>query len=171
MTTLPAPDPSLRFAINRQIAAPRPAIWAAWTDPAWIVRWWLPGNDAIRVIAQDVRPGGLLLYAMDLPRFGTMHARMAYREVEPGVRIVAENGFADAAGAPMRPPFDPNWPIQNLLTLTLSETPGGTLVEMVEIPLAASEREREVFTAGMPLIEAGWGASFDRLAQLLAGSA
>ena len=37
-------DPELDLTLERIIRAPRAAVWDAWTDPASLASWWLPGE-------------------------------------------------------------------------------------------------------------------------------
>lgn len=57
MTTVPA-HPDLDLTVARVIAAPRAAVWKAWTDPASFEQWWVPAPALCRVREMDLRPGG-----------------------------------------------------------------------------------------------------------------
>ena len=54
-------NPDLDLTVQRVIRAPRAAVWAAWTDPARLERWWIPAPARCRVDRLDVRPGGALV--------------------------------------------------------------------------------------------------------------
>jgi uncharacterized protein YndB with AHSA1/START domain len=50
--------PEFDLTISRVIKAPRSAIWAAWTDPASFVQWWVPEPARCKVVEMDLHPGG-----------------------------------------------------------------------------------------------------------------
>ena len=46
------------LVINREIAAPRLAVFTAWTDPERAALWWAPREVTLVSCKMDVRPGG-----------------------------------------------------------------------------------------------------------------
>lgn len=46
------------LVITREIAAPRAAVFSAWTVPQRAALWWAPGNVTLLSCKMDVRPGG-----------------------------------------------------------------------------------------------------------------
>ena len=46
------------LTITRRLAAPREAVFRAWTDPAELVKWWGPDGFTTPVCEVDLRPGG-----------------------------------------------------------------------------------------------------------------
>ena len=74
MTGLP---PQTTVTVSRAIAAPREALWALWTTPAWMRAWWGEGEGGELVdCVTEARPGGALRYAMR-PRKGGAEERVA----------------------------------------------------------------------------------------------
>ena len=55
------------MVITRVFDAPRDMIWAAWTDPNQIVKWWGPHGFTITIDEMDVRPGGVWKSTMHGP--------------------------------------------------------------------------------------------------------
>ena len=86
MTDVP---PQTTVTVSRAIAAPREALWALWTTPAWMRAWWgeSEGGDLVDCVT-EARPGGALLYAMR-PRSGGVEERVAgvFDLVEPPARL------------------------------------------------------------------------------------
>ncbi|HEY2309787.1 MAG TPA: SRPBCC domain-containing protein [Gaiellaceae bacterium] len=70
----------LEIRVEREFDAPRPHVFAVWTDPALIPEWW--GGETV-VEEMDVRPGGKW-------RFDTGHGVVEgeFREVDPPARLV-----------------------------------------------------------------------------------
>ena len=52
-------DPSRDVVISRLFDASRELIWALWTDPAHIAKWWGPRGFSLEIDVMDVRPGGV----------------------------------------------------------------------------------------------------------------
>jgi len=97
-----------------------------------------------------------------------MWGRFVYREIVPPERIVFTNSFSDAAGAAVRAPFSPTWPLEVLNTLTLTEAAGLTTVTMRGAPVNATPEERQTFEGHFPSLQQGFGGTFDQLAAYLA---
>lgn len=72
--TTQATGPSL--TIRRTFKAPRERVFAAFTDPAILVRWLGPDDDiTMSDIAFDARVGGALRFVYNSPRMGEMVAK------------------------------------------------------------------------------------------------
>ncbi len=50
--------------LERRFIAQLADVWALWTEPAEIERWWGPNGFSVRVEALDLRVGGQMRYAM-----------------------------------------------------------------------------------------------------------
>ena len=78
--------PQLRF--TRRFDAPRELLFAVWTDPKHIVRWWGPHDFSVPHAEFDARPGGQLRIdfrgpdGVTFPNFGEV------REMSPPDRLV-----------------------------------------------------------------------------------
>src|SRR5688500_4522912 len=55
------------LVIERVLDAPREQVWAAWTDPEQIKKWWGPKDFTAPSIKSDFREGGTYLWAMQSP--------------------------------------------------------------------------------------------------------
>ena len=76
------------MVLRRRIAAPRALVWAAWTDPAHLPRWWGPDGYSCRTDRIDLRAGGEWLFDMIGPD-GTIYPNHhRYHDVRPEERIV-----------------------------------------------------------------------------------
>lgn len=67
MTILPGAD-DLEIVLRRTFAAPREQVYAAFTDPELLARWWGPEDYSVSVVETDPHPGGryhLVLRAPD----------------------------------------------------------------------------------------------------------
>lgn len=59
-----APLADRTMVLERVIAAPLAAVWAAWSDPAALPAWWGPDGFSCRTKRIDLRPGGEWVFDM-----------------------------------------------------------------------------------------------------------
>ncbi len=75
--------------LKRTFQARRTQVFRAWTEPAALKRWWLPGPGYSVLDAQvDLRAGGLYRVAMRRPSGEVFHLSGTYREVRAPERLV-----------------------------------------------------------------------------------
>lgn len=76
-------DESLNLTTTRSMAAPLAAVWAAWTDPTAIARWWGPAGFGSTVNELDVRDGGrfdVVMHGPDGTDFANVYVFNRVRE-------------------------------------------------------------------------------------------
>lgn len=89
-----SPEPSERGAaslvlrLTRTFAAPREAVFRAFTDAAELVRWWGPEGFDVPELRLDPRPGGAWRTCMRAPDGALAYVGGVYREVRPPERLV-----------------------------------------------------------------------------------
>ena len=83
----PKPTVESTLHVRRILDAPRERVFRAWTDPAWIARWWGP-PDGIQQIEVDLRVGGSYRYSVKPPDGNTWHLVGTYETVEPPEKLV-----------------------------------------------------------------------------------
>jgi uncharacterized protein YndB with AHSA1/START domain len=80
--------PGDSLSITRILRASRERVFAAWTKPEAIARWFMAGEDWKCVPEADVRTGGEYRLQMHDPT-GAVHEQFgSYREISPPVRLV-----------------------------------------------------------------------------------
>lgn len=87
-TVIATDSPTL--SLTRRIAAPPARVFAAWTEPHLIARWWQPKDvtdDGVHAEI-DLRVGGRYRIVMQATDGETLDVGGEYREVEPGRRLV-----------------------------------------------------------------------------------
>jgi uncharacterized protein YndB with AHSA1/START domain len=94
------------MVLQRVIRAPRGRVWAAWTDPETLPRWWGPDGFSCRTKRIDLQAGGEWVFDMIAPDGTVFPNHHLYREIRPEERIAytllwGENGpkHADAWAA------------------------------------------------------------------------
>jgi uncharacterized protein YndB with AHSA1/START domain len=164
----PAPGGAL-FTMDRHFRAPRQRVWDAFLMPDQFARWFGPRGSTTTVISQDVRPDGLLHYAMDIPGGGRLWGRLRYREIVAPSRLSWISSFADEHGGVIRAPFfDGRFPLEMLTTFVFEDDKAGTRVTLSWMALDASEPENRTVADNTASFLQGWSGSFDQLDQVLA---
>ncbi len=74
--------------IKRFIRAPRDRVYAAWTDPAQLKKWFGPKNVKTRNLIADARVGGKFCWDCTDPEGKEVTISGEYRELQPGKKIV-----------------------------------------------------------------------------------
>lgn len=134
------------LTITRTFDAPRELLFALWTDPHHIVRWWGPKHHPSVEMTMDVRPSGVW--------------RACLRSVDDGTLLWMNGVFREVA-APSRLVFTFRWEeegergLETVVTVTFSEENGKTRMDFHQKPFQ-SEEEREGHGEG-------WSSTFDRL--------
>ena len=162
MTTTP------EFTISRTYAAPRDLVFKAWTVPDLMAKWWGPKGFAVKSYKLDLRPGGSYHYCLTGPDGKAMWGKFLYREIVTPERLVYVNFFSDEAGGITRHPFNADWPLELLSTITFIERDGATELTVNWKPLNATETELKTFENGLTSMQNGWGGTLDQLAAYLA---
>lgn len=83
------------IVITRTLNAPPELVWAAWTDPSRLARWFGPSGFVTRTERMDVKPGGQWKFTMRGPDGRDYSNLITYLEVRKPSRIVYEHGGAD----------------------------------------------------------------------------
>jgi uncharacterized protein YndB with AHSA1/START domain len=144
-----APVPSLTLV--RLIKAPPALVYAAWTRPELLVRWWGPHHTRATSAEADVRVGGRFRTVL-VEEGGARHeVSGTYTEVEPGRRLVFT--WAWAAQAPAR---------QSRVTVSFRAVAEGTELTLVHDRFADADtasRHRRGWTESFARLAAQWTAA------------
>jgi len=154
------------FRIERVFDAPRERVWAAWTDPAKLARWFGPKGCTFEVLSCDVRPGGAC-HARFEHGSTVYFGKFVYREVTAPERLVYEHGFADPEGNFAASPFGGEWPLRLHTVVQFEDRGDKTHMLLTWTPLDASAAEEAAFAENMDSMTGGWSGSFDVLDEAL----
>lgn len=151
-------DP-LEIVIARSFAAPRAAVFRAWTNPREIEAWWGPEGFHTRVIADKARPGATWRYEMTGPDGQQHPVTGEIQELEDNRRIVSTVDFGEQlkSGAPDHP--------RGLVATTVFEDEGQGTRVTIRLRHRSEAERRQHEALG---VVAGWHASFQRLDRHLA---
>jgi uncharacterized protein YndB with AHSA1/START domain len=151
------------LVIERVLDAPREQVWAAWTDPEQIKKWWGPKDFTAPSIKSDFREGGTYLWAMQSPDGQTYWNTGTFHEIVPLERLVVTDSFADEQGNVVPPShygMTGEHPMEARATVTFEDVGGKTKLTLRYEGMAPGE--------ALDLAEAGWNQTLDKLAAVLA---
>lgn len=155
-TTLTTPS-DLELVIVRNFAAPRELVFAAWTEPHHVKRWWGPHGFTTTHCEIDLRPGGAFRIEMRGPDGQVYPTTGTYREVTPPARLVYEEVF----GCLDRPD------LSSLVTASFADAAGGSQVTVHTLCMSRAHRDGLIEVG----VEWGWTQTFERLEGYLPGMA
>jgi uncharacterized protein YndB with AHSA1/START domain len=173
-TTSNAPDSpnavdASPFVLTRTVNAPRDLVWRAFTERECLAQWLSPtGMTVLPEGKLDLRPGGLYHYGLRAANGFELWAKWTFREVIAPERLVYILSFSDPQGGNTRHPMAPDWPMEMLSTITLTEQGERTLITLQSQAINASASEQSAFNAGKSGMTQGWSGTFDQLDVYLA---
>jgi uncharacterized protein YndB with AHSA1/START domain len=155
----PQTEAAIKLIQTRILRAPRPRVYEAWTNPEAVQRWFGPGNRNVSSATLDVREGGK--YRIEMR--GTLESCMSQRPNQDRSHLTAAGGTYTRVVPNELLQFtwtgDWNPSETTLVTVSLKDFRGDT-----EITL---QHERFVTEDSRDRHQHGWGASLDKLAELL----
>ena|SRR5687767_11714811 len=95
-----SPPPDRVLVLSRVFDAPRELVFAAWTKPEHLVRWWGPKDFTLPFCETDFRPGGAYKFSMRAPDGVDHWVWGVYREIVEPERLVFTWNREDADGKP-----------------------------------------------------------------------
>jgi len=147
------PDPRLDLVLERVVDVPPEKVWAAWTRPEHVVKWFTPRPWSTVDCEIDLRPGGIFRTVMRSPE-GEDHENVGcFLEVVENRRLV----FTDALGPGWRPKSEP------FMTAVVSIEPhkGGTKYTAIAIHKDEDTRKKHEEMG----FHEGWATALDQLVE------
>lgn len=149
------PDPKLDLVLERVIDVPPALVWAAWTTPKHILKWFCPAPWKTTECTLDLRPGGHFYALMEGPEGQKMPVHGCYLEIVPKKKLV----WTDALLGGYRPAANPFF-----TGMILIEPKGkGTKYTAVAIHKDPESREKHEKMG----FHEGWGKALDQLVALM----
>ena len=136
------------LVVKKLIRAERAKVFAAWTEPELMRRWFFPEGMSLVSTESDVRVGGRFRAAMS-DGANTYTVNGSYREITPGKRLVFTHTWEERD------------PVETLVTVEFTDQDGGTLVTLTHEGLR-SESSRQGH-------EGGWLGTLENLGKFLNG--
>lgn len=148
-------DPNLDLVLKRTVAVPRSLVWAAWTTPEHLVKWFTPAPWKTAACDIDLRPGGVFRTVMHGPEGEVVDSSGCYLAVVPEEKLV----FTDA----LSPGFRPTGAGFMTATILLEDAGDGTAYTAIAQhadPDAKKKHEEMGFLDG-------WSAALDQLVDVM----
>jgi len=142
--------PDREIVLTRLFEAPRGLVFAAWSKPEKLSRWWGPRGFTLAECQLDFRPGGLFRFVMRGPDGKDYPFLGSYLEIVEPERIIFQGIIHDQPGH------------QVWTTVVFAEQDGKTKLNLRQTYSFQSDATR-----GAP---EGWKQSLDRLADFLANA-
>lgn len=147
-------DPELDLVLERVIDVPPELVWAAWTTPEHLRKWFVPAPWTVADVEVDLRPGGQFRTVMRSPEGEETDVSGCYLEVVPNRRLV----WTDALLPGFRPAPEP------FFTAIVTMEPHGQGTRYVARALHRDgEGRRKHEEMGF---HEGWGQVLDQLVEL-----
>lgn len=146
------PSQERELLIVRVFDAPRELVFAAWTKPEHLVRWWGPRGFTLPACKIDLRPGGAYSFHMRGSAGDDHWLRGVFREVVRPERLVMAGAWVDEQGRPNGP--------ETLMTVTFADENGKTKLTLRQAGFE-SDDARE-------LHREGWTSTLECLGEYLA---
>ena len=154
-------NPDLDLSVTRHIAVPPARVWAAWSDPVELAKWWCPRPWSTQVKAFDFRPGGAFHTLMTGPDgVDTSDKPGAFVAITPHRQII----FTSALLADWRPAHQPWMPMTAIFTF---EAEG----EGTRCTATACHPDKTTCASHAQMgFNEGWTTAMNQLAELVEGS-
>ena len=144
-------DPRLDLVLERVVDVPVDLVWAAWTQPEHIKKWFTPAPWTTTDCEIDLRPGGIFRTTMRSPEGKDFPNIGCFLEVIPNRRLI----FTDTLVPGYRPAAKP------FFTGIVSMEPQGNGTRYTAIGMHADEATRERHEEMG--FHSGWGKALDQL--------
>jgi uncharacterized protein YndB with AHSA1/START domain len=150
------PDPRLDLVLERVVDVPRELVWAAWTKPEHIKKWFTPVPWKTVECEIDLRPGGIFRTVMRGPEGQEFDNAGCYLEIVENKKLVWTSALAPG----YRPRNSGEFPFTAVIAL---EPAGkGTKYTALAIHMDESGRKKHDEMG----FHAGWGKALDQLVAL-----
>jgi uncharacterized protein YndB with AHSA1/START domain len=149
-----ADEAARTLVIERMLPAPPERVFRAWTDPAFLVRWWGPeGFTTAPGHAIDIRPGGSYRTTMVSQKGESHTVSGTYREIAPPRRLVFTWGWER----------DGQRGHETIVEITLEPAGDGTRLRLVQRLFQSAEQATNH--------RMGWTSSLNDLERVLRSTA
>jgi len=139
---------------TRVFDAPRELVFAVWTDPKHLAKWWGPNGFTTTTSSYDLRPGGVWRFVMHGPDGRDYQNRITFDEIVKPERLVYHHGGGEDVE-----------PVQFKTMVTFEDLGGKTRLTMHAVFPSVAERERVIKEYGA---DKGLVQTLARLAEHLA---
>ena len=157
------PDPKLDLVLERVVPVSREKVWAAWTQPKHVVKWFTPKPWSTTQCEIDLRPGGIFRTVMRSPEGKEFPNVGCWLEVVPHERISWTDALQPGFRPSPAPSEDAGCHLGAFMTAAILLAPEGkgtryTAIAIHPDPDARRRHEEMGF-------HDGWGKALDQLVE------
>lgn len=152
------PNPKLDLVLERIVDVSPELVWAAWTTPEYLKKWFTPAPWSTVDCEIDLRPGGIFRTVMRSPEGQEFPNAGCYLEIVPNQKLV----WTSTLGADFRP--NPQSPEDMPMTAIVLIEPHGSGTKYTAIAIHGDEEGAKKHEAMG--FHHGWGAALDQLVAL-----
>ncbi len=154
-------NPKLDLVLERYVAVPVEKVWAAWTQPDLLMKWFTPVPWKTVACEIDLRPGGAFHTVMQSPEGEKFPGTGCYLEVVPNNRLIWTSALAGG--------YRPNEPQFGVPTFTgvIALQAKGAGTRYTATAIHGTEHDAKIHSE-MGFYD-GWGAALDQLVALMQG--
>ena len=153
-------DAALDLVLEREVDVPPQLVWAAWTEPEQLKRWFAPAPYTTPECEIDLRPGGIFRTVMRSPEGEESHGAGCFLEVVEQQRLV----WTSALGPGYRPNVAEDLSFTAIISLEPSASGTRYTAVAMHSDAAAASRHAEMG------FHEGWGAALDQLVAVAKGA-
>ncbi len=158
---------STQVKITHTFNATRELVFKAFIESEHLQNWWGPKGWTFNVSKSDFRAGGVFHYSQKPADGDVMWVKFVYSEIIKPKKIVYTSFFSDEEGNIVRAPFNANWPLETLNTMTFIEDEGKTTVTAIVAPVSATKEELKTFRESQDMVHEGFSGTFSQLEDYL----
>ena len=157
------PDPKLDLVLERIVDVPASLVWAAWTTPEHILRWFTPAPWKTVDCEIDLRPGGIFHTVMQSPEGENLPNAGCFLEIIPNEKLVWTTALAPG----FRPlaPSDVQSAASFPFTAVIALQPHGGGTKYTATVIHSTEADCKKHEAMG--FHQGWGTALDQLVALV----
>lgn len=124
VTRVDTDNDNLTVTLVAEFDASIDQVWALWSDPHKLERWWGPPGYPATVERHDLTAGGQVKYRMTGPEGDPHHGLWSVTAVDPPTSLEFTDAFAEPDGTPIA-----DMPVSTI-TVRLVDREGGTRMEL-----------------------------------------
>jgi uncharacterized protein YndB with AHSA1/START domain len=162
---LAKPDPKLDLVLERIVDVPRELVWAAWTKPEHIKKWFTPAPWTTVACEIDLRPGGLFSTVMRSPEGQDYPNVGCYLEVLPNERLIWTDAFGPGFRPAIRGAHEVTCGLPSFFTAVITLETHGKGTKYTALAIHRDEETRRKHEE-MGFHD-GWGKALDQLVALV----
>ena len=151
-------DPALDLVLERTVPVSPELVWAAWTEPEQVVKWFAPAPFRTSLCEIDLHPGGKFRTVMVSPEGEEMDGVGAFLEVVPNRRLTWTNTMAPG----FRPTPGSDLPFTAFITIEPDGNGGSRYTAVARHADDATRAQHEAMG-----FHEGWGAALEQLVDLM----